>query len=222
MISSLIDKQDMFEVVRDQIAAILVEESANQQVLAVGAGKDPELWKLRIFTETSNAFEGWLKETTDRSPVINVWFDAGSFPEKNGNVVKKQEHNARFNVDCYGVGVSADIPGGGHSPGDSVAALEAHRAVRLVRNILMASIYTYLGLPRGDVGQRWPISITSFQPSIDGVATPHVVGVRLSLGIRFNEYAPQFEGEELSEIQVDIKRTEDGQIVLEADYEFPL
>ena len=51
---SLIDKQDSFEIVRDQIAGILYENQLAQQALAVTAGKDPALWELRVFTEATN------------------------------------------------------------------------------------------------------------------------------------------------------------------------
>ena len=60
MISELIDKQDNFEIVRDQIAAILVNEVASQMALATAEAKDPEDWNLQIFTERSNPWEKWL------------------------------------------------------------------------------------------------------------------------------------------------------------------
>lgn len=223
VIDTLIDKQDTFEVVRDQIALILVTEVANQMALASAATKDPLDWKMRIFTERSNPWEQFLNldDATDKSPLINVWYDNGNFPENKGNTVERQAHEATYNLDCYGVGVSADVPAGGHTPGDKEAAFEAQRAVRLVRNILMAAINTYLQL-QGTVWQRWIQSITVFQPQIDNSAIQNIVAARIALRVTFNEFSPQVTPETLELVSVDIKRTEDGEIVLEADYEYPL
>ena len=225
-IDTLIDKQDNFEIVRDQIAAILTTETAAQQILATAAAKNPDLWKLRIFTERSNPVEEWRDidslASTDLSPIINVWYDTGSFPMNKGNVVERQAHEATYNIDCYGVGYSRNVVAGGHVLGDKEAALEAQRAVRLVRNILMAAIYTYLGFTRknGFFARRWPQSITVFQPQIDGRPVQHIVGARIALRCEFNEFSPQFTPETLELLTVDVKRTEDGEIVLEADYDY--
>lgn len=223
VISTLIDKQDTFEVVRDQIALILVTEVANQMALATAALKDPLDWKLRIFSERSNAWEQFLNLTdaTDLSPLVNVWYDNGSFPENKGNTVERQAHEAIYNLDCYGVGVSADVSAGGHTPGDKEAAFEVQRTIRLVRNILMAAINTYLQL-RGSVWQRWIQSITVFQPQIDNQAIQHLVGARIALRVLFNEFSPQVVAEILEKVAVDVKRTEDGEIVLQTTYEYPL
>lgn len=220
-ISNLIDKVDNFELVRDEIAAILVTESAAQQALAVTAGKDPANWKLRVYTERSNPWEAWQNDQTDRSPIVNVWFDNSRFDEKSSNNIERQKSETVFNIDCYGYGQSANDPTGGHIPGDREAALESQRAIRLVRNILMAAEYRYLGL-RGLVWQRWPQSITAFQPQQDSRTIQHIVAARIAFRVDFNELAPQIPEETLEFVSVDVKRTEDGEIVLEADYEYPL
>lgn len=218
-IPALIDKQDNFEIVRDQIAAILALEVASQMALATAAAKDPDDWKLRVYIERSNPWEVFLNDDTDRSPLVNVWFDNSNFPQNRGNVVERQGSESVFNLDCYGYGRSADDPIGGHIPGDSEAALEAQRAIRLVRNILMASEYTYLGL-RGVVGRRWPRTITVFQPQIDSRPVQQIVAGRISLDVYFNELSPQAEGEALEYISAVIKRAEDGQVIINADYDF--
>jgi hypothetical protein len=221
-IDALIDKEDNFEIVRDQVADILALETDSQVELAKAANKkNPKLWKFRVFTERANPIEEWRdvnsSSTIDDSPIVNVWYDNGSFPMNKGNVVERQAHDAVINIDCYGVGFSADNPGGGHFLGDKGAALEAQRAVRLVRNILMAAEYTYLGM-RGTVWRRWPQSITAFQPSIDERPVARTWGVRVALRVEFNELSPQVTPTTLDKIVIDTKRTEDGQIVLTAEY----
>lgn len=220
LIDTLIDKQDNFEIVRDQMAAILKLEVVNQMALAVAAVKDPELWNLKIFTERSNPWEEYLEPNSDKTPLVNVWYDSGNFPEGQGDVVERQLHEGIFNIDFYGCAVSSD-DGAGHKPGDREAALEVQRAVRLGRNILMAGINTYLQL-QGLVWQRWPQSITIFQPQLNNQAVEQVMGARLALKVSFNEFSPQVTPETLELLTVDVKRTEDGEIVLEADYDYTI
>lgn len=221
MIPTLIDKQDTFEIIRDQIAAIIKLETVSQMALATAAAKDPLDWKLRVFAERSNPWEQWLNEQTDESPIINVWYDSSTFDPSASNVAERQKTEGVFNIDCYGYGSSKDDGATGHRPGDREAALEAHRALRLVRNILMAAEYTYLGL-RGTVWTRWPQAINAFQPEIDGRQAQHIVGARLAFRVVFNEFAPQVAEEVLELMSVDVKRAEDGEIVINADYDYTI
>lgn len=221
MITELIDKQDSFEIIRDQIAAILVTEVANQMQLATDGGKDPNDWKLRVFKERSNPWEQLLNEQADRSPIVNVWFDNTNFDPGAGSTVERQKTEGVFNIDCYGYGLSEDEPGGGHKPGDREAALEVHKAIRLVRNILMAASYTYLGL-RGLVWQRWPQSITVFQPQLDGRQMQQIVGARVAFRVVFNEFSPQVTPETLELLSVTVDESETGELLVNADYQYPL
>lgn len=221
-IPTLIDKIDNFELVRNQIAAILVAESTSQQALATAAAKDPNLWKLRIFTEVTNSLEQWLNDQTDTSPIVNVWFDNSNFDKSASNVMERQKSTSIYNIDCYGVGISSDEPLSGHNPGDKEAAFEAHRAIRLVRNILMSSIYTYLDL-RGIVWGRWSQSINVFQPQIDNNAIQHVQAARIALSVDFNEHSSQGDETNLLEyLAVDLKRASTGEVYLEADFDYTI
>ena len=221
MISELIDKQDNFEVIRDQIAFILVSEIANQMALATAAEKDPEDWRLKVYTERSNPWELFSDVKCSDPvppPIVNIWYDNSSFDQKAGNVVFRQKSDTVYNIDCYGYGRSSDDGGTGHTAGDKSAALAVQKAIRLVRNILMAAEYTYLDL-RGTVWQRWPQSITVFQPQIDSRTVQNIVGARVALRVGFNEFSPQINGEELELLSISVTRAEDGEIYLEADYE---
>lgn len=219
MIQTLIDKQDSFEIVRDKIVDILKTETVNQQALAIAAAKDPNDWKLRIFSERSNPFEEFLREpVADTSPLINVAYDNSNFDKSSSDVKERQTSDTIYNIDCYGYGVSSD-DGAGHKPGDQEAAFETQRAVRLVRNILMASNYTYLGM-RGLVGTRWPQSINAFQPAINEVPVNHVIGVRIAFQVRFNEFSPQYVADVLELISIETFRAEDGEVLLLTDYDY--
>jgi len=218
MISDLINKQDSFEVVRDKIALILATESESQQSLAVAAGEDPAQWKLRVFTERSQPWNDWYVSgaPTDRAPIINVWYENGSFDSSSGDVIKTQLHRAIFNVDCIGLGVAKNTDAG-HDSADELAAKEAQRAAKLVRNILMSGVYTRLDLT-GTVFRRWVNSISLFQPNLSENSAFNALGARISLAVDFNETSPQVSGQPLELISIFITRSEDGQILAETDF----
>lgn len=219
----LIDKQDTVEIVRDQIAAILALESASQVALATTAGKpDPQLWALRVYQERTSPWELFPDRYEETSPVVNVWWDSETFDQAASNIAERQKASAVLNIDCIGYGESEDDGAGGHISGDQAAAEAAQRAVRLVRNILMSAQYTYLGLPRGVVWRRWFDSITIQRPPQDDPAASRLVGARLAFRVEFNEYSPQVEPETLELLSVQVRRTEDNQVVVVADYEYPL
>ena len=219
MIEALIDKQDGFEIVRDQIAAILVSEIANQQALAIAGGKDPDLWKIRIFLERSNGWEQWLNEQADTTPICNIWYDTTTFPKGTGNVVQRQKSETVYNLDLIGYGRSANDESGGHTPGDREASLEVQRAVKLVRNILMHSNYVHLGL-QGTVWQKWIQSIRILQPEYNSQAIQKVMAARIALQVDFNELSPEVAFETLEYISTTISRSETGEVYLQADYDY--
>lgn len=219
-IQSLVDKQDTFEIIRDKIAEILVTETTSQQVLATAGGKDPELWRLRVFTERSNAWETWLNNSDDLAPIVNVWYDRSTFDPAGSNVVKSQKTIGLFNIDCLGYAKSADNPGGGHTPGDQEAVFVAQRALRLARNWLMASENIYLGL-RKTVWQRWTESTEVFQVlGADRRPIQQIVGARLALRVTFTEFSPQYEAEALEYVSITVRRTEDGEILVVTDFDY--
>lgn len=227
-IGTLIDKRDNSEIIRDQIAQILADESAAQMLLAAAAlptPKDPQLWKLRVFTERANPWEDLLLSpedgNADRSPIVNVWFDNASVNNRASNTVERQKYEGTFNIDCYGFGLSRDDPDNpdGHIPGDQDAATEAQRAARLVRNTLAAAINTYLQL-RPTVWYRMVRSITTFQPQIDSRPVQGVVAVRVALDVHYNEASIQVAGEAAEMVAVDVKRAEDRSILASVAFDY--
>jgi len=232
VLTALIDKQDNFEVVRDQIAVLINTNQAAQVILAA-AEPDPNLWKLRVFTERAQPWEQFLNEpgkalvSQDLSPIVNVWYENGTFPESMGDTVKRQAHTATYNIDVYGLGIAQDDGATGQIPGDLTAVQNATRGIRFVRNILMAAENTYLQLRNKDgaalgpgVYQRWVQSITSFQPDLASESAHSVIGIRLALRVTFNEYSPQVdESNALETVHVDIHRASDGMLLTDAEYD---
>jgi hypothetical protein len=220
LIETLIDKTDNVELIRDQIAAIILVEQARQQELATEADKNPDLWKLRVFLERANPWDEFADVDgagpSDTSPLVNVWWANSDDGEHGSNTVERQRVTATFHIDCYGYGVSRETETG-HDSGDETAALEAQRAARLVRNILMSAHYAYVGM-RGVVARRWRASAQSFQPAIDSRPVAHVSAVRQSFQVTFNEFSPQYVPVPLALISVAVKRIDTGELLFTADY----
>lgn len=213
----LIDKKDNFELVRDQIAAILFQESVNQQALATAEGKDPTQWAFNVYSERSNPWSEFQTEG-QATPVVNVWFDSMEMDDAGSDTVERQKMNGRFNVDIYCADVTLETDEG-QEPGDEKAAKSAHATARLVRNILMSSINTYLQM-RGTVWNRKVQSLTSFQPGPEDAMVQHVLAVRVSFQVIFNELSPQAEPVPLEYVSTAVARTEDGKILFKAEYEY--
>lgn len=217
MIPELIDKQDTFELIRDRLADIIAVESTAQQALAVSAGKDPATWALAVYTERSNP---WDDEGINDEVIVNVWFESAAPDDRASNTVERQTMIGQFNVDVVGFGVSRDTPTG-QDPGDEAAARAAARGLRLVRNILMSSFYTYLGEDlRRTVGQRWVSNVTSFQPQAANRDMTHSVGARLTLSVRYDEFSPQYPPVQLEYMANQITRAPDGRLLVQVDFDF--
>lgn len=220
-IPTLINKTDNFELVLNQIAAILVAEVASQMSLATLAGEDPQNWNLRIFTDAFNPWEQFRDSPTaavDRTPIVNCWWDNSPFQKEGSDMVKKQICNGRYNIDIYGYGCATELTAG-HLPGDKDSALEAKRACRLVRNILMAAEYTYLSM-RGTVAERWIESMNYYQPQIDNRGVVQASGIRIVFTVKFLELSPQVAAETLEYLSATINRKETGEVYAVADYDY--
>lgn len=218
MIQELIDKSDNFELIRDQIAAILAVEIDQQKAYATAAGKDPAQWDLGVYAERATPWEMALNDPTTRHrPIVNVYFDNMTTDDGASNTVETQTVRTTYHLDCIAFGYSSPAPGG-HNAGDRDAALAVQRASRLVRNIIMAGTHTYLGL-RGIVGRRMFRSVTVMQPPIDSNTVQAVIASRLALEVRHVEHSPQFIGAPLELISTETTITPSGEIV-RADYTY--
>ena len=216
MITSLIEKKDTFQIVRDQIAAILKLNVTNQMSLAAASGKDETLWDLRVFSERNNPWEEFQDAEGPKPPIVNVWYDSSDFDDAGSSSVNNQKTNAMYNVDIYACGVSAETAEG-HSSGDESAALTLHNAACLVRNILMAGVYTYLGL-RGTVWGRKVTAVNIFQPSADNATVQNIIGARISFRVTFTEESPQVDSVLLEAIAIQVDRAENGEILVQMEY----
>jgi len=210
----LIDKQDMFEKVRDRIAAILAAEIAIQQTKATAAGKDPEDWRIRTYSERANPWDNL--RGSDQSPVANVWYSNGNFDPKKSNSSTRQLGVFRYNIDAYCTQV-AEQTTAGHSAGEELAARKVHRAARILRNIIMHDSWTYLGY-QGLVWKREIASIDVFQPLSEKRPVENVIGCRLGLDVTFDETTDLADENILEVINITFQYEPDGMVIAELQY----
>jgi hypothetical protein len=218
LLEELIEKQDNFEILRDQIALLLVSERDNQVKLAQKKNLDSSPWQFKVFTERNNPFESW-QDGDDETPIVNIWFDQSQFTKARGNSVSAQHSLTSFNIDCYALGVAENDKGAGHIPGDELASYNAQALARLVRNILMSGVNTYLQL-RGLVWSRSGQSMTAFQPQFANNNGLKVEAIRYILNVEFNESSPQINGKPCEEVVVKLQRAEDGEVIGEMVFDY--
>jgi len=209
VLQNLIDKQDSSERIRDRIVEILQSEVENQVNLANAEGRDPLDWFIRPFSERSNPWDIFKTGVAgNQAPVVNVWFDGFTNADGSSDAVGRvNKVRGTFNVDCYGYGISKDEVSGGHQAGDKDAVTEVMRCARLVRNILMASINTYLQFQDPVTGKMDPTVGVSFRSVESGQAfqlptedlndAKNIASMRLVFRVDYLEESPQFEGIEL-------------------------
>jgi hypothetical protein len=181
-IQQLIDTPDMVEVVRDQIAAVLSLELQNQYVLAnersLSYAKE---YNIPVYVENGRPYEASGDKRLLR--FVNVLLPKVIVPVTNARVGGQKEQ-AFFFIDCVACGNDT-----GTFRDDKSECFRVWKITRIVRRILMATEYAYLGL-RGVVGSRIITSIEDGTPEksdIDRESAIFYVVVRITLEVQFIE-----------------------------------
>jgi hypothetical protein len=146
LIPDLIEGPDVAETVRDQVAAILSLELQNQFALAKEkAAPNAADYNVPVYVENGRPFEASGDKPATR--FINVQMTKVSALPANARIGNQKTQSVFF-IDCVACGNDD-----GNFRDDKSAAHRAWRVCRLVRRILMADVYAYLGM-RGVVGSR--------------------------------------------------------------------
>jgi hypothetical protein len=227
-LQALIDKTDNLVVVRDQIASILLLETLNQQEKARAEGKDPQLWKLRVFTERANCWGEFSSNddgpndtsepAVNTTPIVSVCAHKTKYDRASSLPVIEQTADAIYEIGIYGCGI-ARTASAGHDTAERLASDEVLRAYGLVRNILMAGPTGNLQMP-GVVGDHWPDEFEMMgQPNedLDKAKFERVAAGRLLLSVSFLEFAPEYVGQPLDTLAVGVKRRETGELYFTAE-----
>ena len=180
----------LFEVVRDRIAEILVNELANQEALALAASADQTPYQIAISTEKTDPWE------STQFPLVNVWYDTGNIDTGASSPANNQQGDHFYNLDCY-VEKDSEVSGSSIVSGDTLSAREVQRVAGLVWQIIMADQNTRLqfpfrtaGVPSAVVAHRVFEQLSTFQPSFGDKVVQNVEAMRLSLNVRHVEIPP--------------------------------
>ena len=162
--------QSNFELIRDRIAAILLDESAAQSILyGVSDGltpptitPDPDLlWN--VFIERFSAYD------KSEGVVVNVGILEHELSE---STVQSQKNDVDFYIDlyCTSKDTSAD-------DGCQLAAQKLHKIVGIVRHILQSDYYVTLGFDPGTIFNRNATKINYSTPDNNA---PDTVNTRMA------------------------------------------
>lgn len=150
-IDFLINKNDNFEIIRDEITAIIAAEQANQKKLSASSPiTDETYFNFKIFSErldpvNSLASDGEIDE--DNFPFINVWYNNSSL-QSNSQTNGIQKYQSDYNIDIYAVSKSKIDESGNVTNSDELSSKRVQRIVKIIRNILANQNYTQLNLPK--------------------------------------------------------------------------
>lgn len=227
LLQTLILGPDNWEALGNLIAQILANEIANQRALAaayVPASGDPLPppasgdYAIRVFREVADPWE-FFKDPTE-PPVVSIRF-ARADMVANETKVTEQVNTCQWLLDFGAAGQAQETPTG-HTPGDLDAAIRIQRAIRIVRNILDAGPNQYLQA-RGIVGWRRVTSFEMFQPPRKETTQPtldHLAGARVTLEAKVRETSPEYQGEDLEIVAVDLKKGLDGSILAQVEKDY--
>lgn len=194
-IQELLSTPDNIEKIRDRIAAILKLELTSQYERAMDTHiEDADDYRILVFLEADRP---WQSTEGGAFPLVNVQLlDYKPLEASRGCSVGRKNYTAQFAIDCYARG----RPDNPDYFDDADASLKAWKVGRVVRSILMAGQYTYLGM-RDVVSRRAITKGETGRPS-DATMDDSAVAVivcRLLFSVDYYEDSPQaapveFEG----------------------------
>jgi len=201
-ITEVVAEKATFELVRQQLAAILALELAEQQVLS----SQDERFDVTVFEERHDLVDFVRAETNTRA--VNVWFDSMR-QVQNSHAGTHVTYDAVFNLDVY-----ASIGATQTETGDRLSSLAAQAGANVVRQIICHEQYQDLALGPCYVSQR---TVNSVQSISTGGASEQLAAVRLTLLVRLGETAGIREALTLE--QIDATTTlDDGQVAINTEH----
>lgn len=143
-----------FELVRDRIGEILIEELANQFVL----NPDPDI-NCGVSIERSTPYN------KTELPAVNISLFNGTYGKKEQRGV---EGVYQYNLDVFHASKAKGAVGG-----DTLSAKKLQKLMGLVRFILENPIYKTIGFAPGFIGRVWftEMGISDVKEKDDGVNT---------------------------------------------------
>lgn len=204
VINERLDKPDTIELVREQVAAILYQEMANQYTMAV-EDEDPvaDDYLTTVFVENDEPLN-FVESDNPLFPLINVSIDQEQRASTDSSAsVNYRKSKGTILIDCYQTG-NLDGKFAGRK-----ATIKAWKLARCARAILESDEYTYLKL-RGLVTGHEVARRQAFVPDMQNSALKVVV-VRLELEVTYDQASPVTTGPDLEIITIKIE-DETGQV----------
>lgn len=202
--TKLQSEPDNIEVIREQIAALLVLDLKEQYRLAKEA-EDPNKkdYDVSVFVEKDNPIQ-FVEKAENPFPLVNVSLESA---EQAGSTatVNRQSMTATFYVDVYATGNADSLEDKGMK-----ASMKAWKTARLVRRILRAETNTYLRL-RGIVGGV-SLSFQSGEPA-DVQSAIRVKMVRVTAKVDYTENVEITSGPGIEVISMTVK-DDTGEVIV--------
>lgn len=170
----LIEDPDGFELVRNAIGQILVEEMEGQKLKAIAKALDPAPWDIPVFLERTHPWDSLNAGIGDK--LINVWYDNSNTEGAKSNSVNQQSQSV-FNVECM-ASVNTRETDTGQVSGDEATQNEVQRVARIARQIIMHPKYMTLGLSQV-VGRVWMGTRQAFQSNSGQLPVNNVSACRI-------------------------------------------
>lgn len=222
-INVLIDKLDNFELIRNEIAAILLAEQAQQKALALAVlptPKDANVYNFTLYIEKSTPWE--LIENAEgqiisNTPIVNVFFSSATNDSAKSNSQSTQTFKGQFIIDLYTAKTSEHSNStNAIQRGDYLAAMDCNRLIRIIRNIIMNANYTYLNL-QGVVTNRAISSINVYYPGAQERPSENVMAARITLSIDYFENTSENTFPTLDVLQTNCISSETGETYFNGD-----
>jgi hypothetical protein len=214
-ITELLDQFDNVEKIRSNIAAILKTELVSQHQKATEQNlQDAADYKISVYLERERPWE-LAGDSSGNSPFPLVNIQLVGYRKDNGpgETVNRKKYIGEFFIDCYAKG-SPENP---DYFDDTDATIRAWKIERIIRNILMAGPYTYLGMRNIVRGREITEARTGAPTNITGNIEESAISVticRIFMSVLFYEESPQVSGVEYDGMSFKASTTPEGEVIL--------
>jgi hypothetical protein len=197
-IDKLLINKDNAEIIRDTIAGILKSEIENQIKIAEENDVVDSDYNINVFIENSRPW-ALIDENNNPFPLVNICLQQLVEEERPGSTINNQKYIATFYIDCWGCGNKNSED----SPDDYLSTIRAWKTARIVRNILMSGIYTYLGI-RDIVRKRKVVSMVTIIPQNLNESAISITACRIKFEVETFQESPQVTPAVLSAVSLQI------------------
>lgn len=202
VLSTIINPEMAFTVIRQRIVDILEAELSNQFTLSL----DDPVYSINVYQEKSNP---WL---SGQMPLVNVSYDSGITDVGSSSIARDQQGDHFYNLELY-YQIPSYQDGDDINYGDVESKLVLQKGVSIIYQIIGADMNARLQFPArvagkaaAFVGGRQFTEMVALQPAYGDHTVEDIAAFRLRLKVRHTELMPQIQGLELQGIDTTISR----------------